>query len=105
MSEINVTAVFTVKPGKFDEVATLVTEVIKDVQEHEPDTLIYYAFELKDKNEIVIVERYKNQSAVQAHVKSPYFRAFSKKLPALLAKPADIRAGGFLSGSRGVSRL
>ncbi|KAJ6178454.1 hypothetical protein N7519_008915 [Penicillium mononematosum] len=105
MSEINVTAVFTPKPEKFEEVSTLVTEVIKRVQEHEPDTLLYYAYEIKDKNEIVIVERYKNQAAIQTHVKSPYFRTFSGKLSTLLTKPAEIRAGGFLSGSRGVSRI
>lgn len=39
------------------QVATLVSEVVKQVQEHEPDTLLYYAFSVKDKNEIVIVER------------------------------------------------
>ena len=39
------------------QVATLVAEVIKQVQEHDPDTLLYYAYEIKDKNEIVIVER------------------------------------------------
>ncbi|KAJ5463487.1 hypothetical protein N7475_008431 [Penicillium sp. IBT 31633x] len=105
MSEINVAAVLSPKPEKFDEVATLVSEVVKQVQEHEPDTLLYYAFSVKDKNEIVIVERYKDQSAVQTHVKSPYFRAFAGKLPALLGKQAEMRAGGFLSGSRGVSRL
>ncbi|KAJ5395510.1 uncharacterized protein N7487_009813 [Penicillium crustosum] len=123
MSEINATAVFIPKPGKFEEVATLVTDVIKQVQEHEPDTLVYYAFEIKDKNEIVIVERgslppisnqiligslqyrYKNQAAIQTHVKSPYFRTFSKRLSTLLTKPAEIRGGGFLNGSRGVSRL
>ncbi|KAJ5124742.1 uncharacterized protein N7515_008567 [Penicillium bovifimosum] len=105
MSEINVTAIFYAKPEKFDELANLVTEVIKDVQEHEPDTLLYYAFQLREKNEIVIVERYKNRAAIQTHVKSPYFRAFSGKLAPLLAKKTEIRAGGFLSGSRGVSRL
>ncbi|OQE37310.1 hypothetical protein PENCOP_c010G05829 [Penicillium coprophilum] len=105
MSEINVTAVLSPKPEKFEEVATLVTEVVKQVHEHEPDTLLYYAFHIKEKNEIVIVERYKDQSAIQTHVKSPYFRSFAGKLPTLLAKPSDIKAGGFLSGSRGVSRL
>ncbi|CAI7564117.1 unnamed protein product [Penicillium palitans] len=105
MSEINVTAVFVPRPEKFEEVSTLVTDVIKQVQEHEPDTLVYYAFGIKDKNEIVIVERYKNQAAIQTHVKSPYFRTFSKKLSTLLTKPAEIKAGGFLNGSRGVSRL
>ncbi|KAJ5592901.1 hypothetical protein N7537_009805 [Penicillium hordei] len=115
MSEINVTAVFIPKPEKFEEVATLVTDVIKQVQEHEPDTLVYYAFEIKDKNEIVIVERSpltgssprmeRATAAIQTHVKSPYFRTFSKRLSTLLTKPAEIKAGGFLNGSRGVSRL
>ncbi|OQE78483.1 hypothetical protein PENNAL_c0056G00859 [Penicillium nalgiovense] len=63
MSEINVTAVFVPKPEKFEEVAALVTEVIKQVQEHEPDTLLYYAYEIKDKNEIVIVESFDNYTA------------------------------------------
>lgn len=40
-----------------DQVVTLISEVTKKVQEHEPDTLIYYAFRVPDKNEIVIVER------------------------------------------------
>lgn len=74
MSELNVAAVLTPKPENFDEVrmilhsiislipylspiqvAALVTEVTKQVQEHEPDTLLYYAF--PDKTEIIIVER------------------------------------------------
>lgn len=73
MSELNVAAVLTPKPENFDEVrmilynlcvtsylsafqvAALVTEVTKQVQEHEPDTLLYYAFQ--DKKEIIIVER------------------------------------------------
>ncbi|KAJ5801308.1 uncharacterized protein N7518_003376 [Penicillium psychrosexuale] len=57
MSEINATAILVPKPEKFEEVSTLVAEVIKQVEEHEPDTLLYYAFPIKDKNEIVIVER------------------------------------------------
>ncbi|KAJ5198310.1 uncharacterized protein N7498_007427 [Penicillium cinerascens] len=103
MSELNVAAVLTPKPENFDEVAALVTGVTKQVQEHEPDTLLYYAFQ--DKKEIIIVERYKNQAAVQAHTKAPYFREFAAKLPGLLAKPWELRAGQFLGGSRGVSRL
>lgn len=49
--------------------------------------------------------RYKNQAAVQAHVKSAYFRDFAAKMAKLTAKPSELRAGGFLGGSRGVSRL
>ena len=59
-----------------------------------------------NKNKILILRyRYKDQVAIQTHVKSPYFRTFAGKLSTLLTKPAEIRAGGFLSGSRGVSRL
>ncbi|OOQ90709.1 hypothetical protein PEBR_03334 [Penicillium brasilianum] len=105
MSEINVAAVLYPKPEKFEEVAALVTEVVKKVQEHEPGTLVYYAIKVQDKNEIVIIERYKDQAAIKAHTKSSYFREFASKLPGLMAKPAEMRAGAFLNGARGVSRL
>ncbi|KAJ5886445.1 Ras-related C3 botulinum toxin substrate 1 [Penicillium subrubescens] len=105
MSEINVAASLYPKPEKFDEVAALVAEVVKKVQENEPGTLIYYAIKVQDKNEIVIIERYKDQAAVKAHSKSAYFREFFTKLAPLMAKPAEIRAGAFLNGQRGVSRL
>lgn len=49
--------------------------------------------------------RYKNQAAVQAHLKAPYFRKFSAKLPELLAKPVELRSGTLLEGSCVVSRL
>ncbi|KAJ5692173.1 hypothetical protein N7462_001596 [Penicillium macrosclerotiorum] len=105
MAEVNVAAVLFPKPEKFKEVAALVAEVVQKVQENEPDTLLYYAIQVQDKHEIVIVERYKNAAAVQAHIKAPYFRAFAAQLPTLLVKPAEMRAGGFLGGAPGVSRL
>ncbi|KAJ5460145.1 uncharacterized protein N7458_001697 [Penicillium daleae] len=105
MSGINNVAILYPKPEKFEEVAALVTGVVKKVQEHEPDTLVYYAVKVQDKNEIVIVERYKDQAAIATHVKSAYFREFASKLPSLLTKPAEMRAGAFLNGERGVSRL
>ncbi|KAJ5110919.1 hypothetical protein N7532_001454 [Penicillium argentinense] len=105
MSEINVTAIIYPKPDKVDEVTALITEVTKKVQENEPDTLLYYAFRVQGKDEIVIVERYKNQAAVQTHVKSGYFKEFAAKMGQVTAKPMELRAGAFLGDSRGVSRL
>ncbi|PTB34913.1 uncharacterized protein TrAFT101_009441 [Trichoderma asperellum] len=105
MSEINVAAVLYPKPEKFDELAALIAEVTTNVQANEPDTLVYYAIRVQKKNEIVIIERYKNQAAVQAHLKAPYFRKFSAKLPELLAKPVELRSGTLLEGSCVVSRL
>ncbi|KAJ5392662.1 hypothetical protein N7509_008152 [Penicillium cosmopolitanum] len=105
MSEVNVAAVLYPKSEKFDEVAALVTEVTNKVQEREPDTLLYFAIKVQNSTEIVIVERYKNQAAIKAHMKAPYFCDFSAKLPELLAKPVELRSGGFLNGLPGVSRL
>ncbi|KAJ5538052.1 hypothetical protein N7494_007531 [Penicillium frequentans] len=99
--ELNVAAVLHPKPEKFQEVAALVTEVVKKVKEHEPDTLLYYAFQVKEKNEIVIIERYKNQEAIKTHVKAPYFKEFAAKIPELSEKPWELRAGTFLGGERG----
>lgn len=74
--EINLVAALYPKPGKAEEVRTLtvstarpathistnqlsvlLAEVTKKVQANEPDTLLYYAFFVKEKNEVVVVER------------------------------------------------
>ncbi|KAF3403839.1 hypothetical protein F1880_010156 [Penicillium rolfsii] len=105
MSEINVAAIVNPKPEKFDEVAALFSELVKKVEECEPDTLIYYVIKIQDKNELVVVERYKNEAAVKAHSSAPYFKETIAKAMPLLAKPVDIKMGQFLNGERGVSRL
>ncbi|KAJ5884985.1 hypothetical protein N7495_009495 [Penicillium taxi] len=104
MSEINVIAVIYPKPEHFQEVATLLTGFIRKVQDQEPDTLLYYAFHVEANKEIVVVERYKNQTAVQTHLKTPYFQEFAAQLSGWLAKPSEVRVGGVLSGPL-VSRL
>ncbi|KAJ5726391.1 uncharacterized protein N7483_007748 [Penicillium malachiteum] len=104
MSEINVVAVLHPKPEKLKEVTALVTDIVKKVQENEPDTLLYYAFHVPETNEIVIVERYKYPEAVRLHVKAPYFQDFAAKIPGWSSQPWELRAGAFL-GIRGVSRL
>ncbi|CAL5866521.1 uncharacterized protein PFLUO_LOCUS730 [Penicillium psychrofluorescens] len=104
MSAVNVSAVLFPKADKVDEVIALVTEVVRKVQENEPDTLLYYAFRVQDKNEIVVVERYKNQAAVKTHVQSSYFKEFAAKLGPLADKPMELRNGNML-GSTQVCRL
>ncbi|GES65412.1 antibiotic biosynthesis monooxygenase [Aspergillus terreus] len=90
--EVNVVAIMYPKPGKHDEA-------------HEPDTLIYYAFSIKDGNEIMVVERYRNQEALQIHLLNPYFQDFGKKAKELMERPYDVKVGsGFLSGSASVTR-
>lgn len=50
--------------------------------------------------------RYRNATAMQAHVQGPYFQAFASKAGPLMAKPFELKkAAGVLPGSVGVARL
>ncbi|RMJ21179.1 Antibiotic biosynthesis monooxygenase [Aspergillus sp. HF37] len=104
MPEVNLVAVLYPKPEKSEELSALLGEVTQKVQANEPDTLLYYAFSTKE-NEIVVVERYRNQAAVQAHVQSPYFREFAAKVPGLVARPMEVKMGAQLGASARVSRI
>lgn len=49
--------------------------------------------------------RYRNAAALDAHVKGPHFQEFVKKASGLMAKPFELKRGGFLPASAGVARL
>ncbi|BCR91611.1 putative quinol monooxygenase [Aspergillus chevalieri] len=103
---INLVAIIYPKPDKAAELSALMAEVTQKVQANEPDTLLYYAFtNEQNKDEIIVVERYRNAAALDAHVKGPHFQEFVKKASALMAKPFELKKGGFLPASAGVARL
>ncbi|KAF9888416.1 hypothetical protein FE257_008694 [Aspergillus nanangensis] len=104
--EVNVVAIMYPKPGKHDELAAHLSELTRQVQIHEPDTLIYYAFSIKDGDEIMVVERYRDGEALQTHLLNPYFREFGSKASGLMEKPYEVKVGsGFLSSSVSVTRV
>ncbi|OQD65172.1 hypothetical protein PENPOL_c006G05195 [Penicillium polonicum] len=107
MSEvINQIAIITAKPEKLDELVSEVAKVTQNVQEHEPETTVYYAYSIADKNEVIVVERYANQAALDKHHAAPYFQELIKKAPALLAKPLELKVGSqLLQDSAQVARL
>lgn len=49
--------------------------------------------------------RYRNAAALETHVKGPYFQKFVKKAAGLMAKPFELKKGGFLPASAAVARL
>ncbi|KAB8234791.1 hypothetical protein ETB97_001805 [Aspergillus alliaceus] len=93
---INQVAILTPKQGKFDELAAEITNITKKVQENEPETLVYYAYADAKKEEIIVVERYVNQAALDKHRGSPYFQDLIKKAPELLGKPLELKLGNEL---------
>ncbi|KAB8073278.1 hypothetical protein BDV29DRAFT_175799 [Aspergillus leporis] len=103
---INQVAVLTPKPGKVDELAAKLANITQKVQENEPETLIYYAYTDVQKNEVIVVERYLNQAALDKHRAAPYFQDLIKKAPELLGGPLELKVGNeLLQGSAQVVRL
>ncbi|KAA8645652.1 hypothetical protein EYZ11_002460 [Aspergillus tanneri] len=104
--EVNVIATMYPKPGKHKELASHLAELSRQVQANEPDTLIYYAFSVNNGNEIMVVERYRDHEALQAHLLGPYFQEFGDNASRLMERPYDVKVGnGFLSNSVGVMRI
>ncbi|KAE8151923.1 hypothetical protein BDV25DRAFT_151974 [Aspergillus avenaceus] len=104
--EVNVVAIMYPKPGKHDELSYHLSELTRHVRASEPDTLVYYAFSINGGNEIMVVERYRDQDALQLHLLSPHFQEFGGKAAVLMERPYDVKVGhGILRQSVGVSRV
>jgi quinol monooxygenase YgiN len=71
------------------------TEAAKDIIEKsnkEPGCKSYQLFQDPyTSTKFVFVEEYKNQTAVDAHFASDYFKAFGPKIADLVAEPAKIK--------------
>ncbi|KAH8598106.1 hypothetical protein B0O99DRAFT_507121 [Bisporella sp. PMI_857] len=104
MSQIDLIAVITPKPGKEDRVVELLKEMAVFVKENEPDVLRYHInVETKKsgEQEVIMLETYKNKEAMRAHGTSKEFKAFQKKIAAedLVGRPMQLKVvkpvGGF----------
>ncbi|TKA27559.1 hypothetical protein B0A50_04390 [Salinomyces thailandicus] len=81
----NVIAVLYPKKGKTDEVLGLMKEVAEYTQAKEPGVLKYSINRSLRPNkdgteEIVMIEKYRDQQALKEHGSSEVFTAFNKKL-------------------------
>ncbi|OQE39900.1 hypothetical protein PENCOP_c006G00024 [Penicillium coprophilum] len=103
---INQVAILTAKPEKHDELVAKLANITQKVQENETETTLYYAFSIADTNEVIVVERYVNQEALDKHRAAPYFQEFIRDAPTLLAKPFELKSGrNLLQDSAQVIRL
>jgi quinol monooxygenase YgiN len=79
-----------VKEDKIDEAIAAFKELMVDVAKEE-GTLAYTMNRSQaEPNTLVIMERYKDKAALDAHGSAPYFKEFMKKTPALLAGKPEI---------------
>ncbi|KAH7393609.1 hypothetical protein BKA64DRAFT_676587 [Cadophora sp. MPI-SDFR-AT-0126] len=100
-SQIDIVAIITPKPGKIDRIVELLSEVSQYVKANEPGTLKYQI--TRGKDEVVMIESYKDKAALGAHGSSTTFKAFQKKMQDedLVGAPMQLKmlkhAGGFTS--------
>ncbi|CZT05192.1 hypothetical protein WAI453_005477 [Rhynchosporium graminicola] len=100
-SQIDIIAILFPKPGKADRIVELLNEVSGYVKANEPGTLKYQV--TRGKDEVIMIESYKDKAALGDHGSSKTFKSFQKQMQEedLVARPMQLKmlkdAGGFAS--------
>jgi quinol monooxygenase YgiN len=76
---------FTVKPGGERDFDELTAATVAEVQQREPDTLLYLCHKVEGApNQRIFYELYRDRSAFDAHEAQPHVRRFLLEREALL---------------------
>ena len=87
---ISLIAKIPIKEGKFEEAVAAFKELMVEVKK-EQGTLYYTINRSQSSpNTIVVMERYRDKAALDAHSSSSYFKAFLPKSGALMAGKPEI---------------
>jgi quinol monooxygenase YgiN len=82
---------FTLLPDHLDAFDALVSDVIEQIDIHEPGTLVYLSHQRTDNlNERVFYECYQSEEAIQAHENQEYVKRFLGDLREHLAQAPEI---------------
>ena len=87
---ISIIAKVPVKEGKFDEAVALFKEMLPQIAKEEGTLAYSLNKDQTNPNTVVILERYRDKAALDAHAATPHFKAFSPKLPPFLAGKPEI---------------
>ena len=86
---VGVIAKLVIQEGNIDEAIELFKELMKSVAEEE-GTLFYTMNRDKaNPNTLIIMERYKDKEALEAHSTTAEFKAFFEKIGGLLAEKPE----------------
>ena len=82
---IGIVATLKVKPGKESEFEGVFTELQGHVAKSEPGCLLYEVFKSRSQaSTYIVMEKYKDQAALDAHRGTPHMAAAGPKLGATL---------------------
>lgn len=87
---LGIVAKLPVQEDKVDEAIELFKDLMVKVAEEEGTLAYTLNREQKNPNTIVIMERYKDKDALDAHSSTPHFKEFSGKIGAYLAGKPEI---------------
>ena len=91
MSAIGVIATLTIAEGKNAEFEAVFAELAKQVSANEPGNIFYSLTRSKENPQLYkVLERYSDQSALEAHGNSDHFKAAGPKLAPYMAAPPHI---------------
>lgn len=82
---ITIIARMTAKDGEFENMRALALELSAAVAEKEPLNNLYAICEGPDSNTLILVERYADEVAIEAHRNSDHLREIGRKIRGTLA--------------------
>jgi quinol monooxygenase YgiN len=88
---IGVIAKLTIKPGTNADFERTMKALQARVQADEPGNKLYALHKTADVNVYVMLERYEDQAALEAHRAAPHFREIGRKLGDYLVGRPDVQ--------------
>ncbi len=79
------------KPGLEKKLVEGCIKMAEAVRENEKDCLLYKPYvNPEDPLDVIMVEKYTDEKALEYHMQTPYYKEGMAKLPELLDAPVDI---------------
>lgn len=88
---LGIIATLKIKPGTNKEFEATMSALAKAVRAGEPGNKLYALHKTDDANTYVMLERYDDQAALQAHRDSPHFKDLGRKLGEYLAGRPEVK--------------
>lgn len=84
MSKITFIAKMTVKPGREEEFLACCRQLEAHVRDHEPDTLAYEFFRMREPHRFAVLESFRDEAAEHRHMSSPMLAQVGPRIAACL---------------------
>jgi len=88
---LGVIATLTIKPGTNKDFETTMGQLAAKVRSDEPGNKLYALHKTDNPNVYVMLERYENQAALEAHRAAPHFKELGRKLGDYLAGRPEVK--------------